>query len=163
MLFTVDHHRGSEENQAGWPHHETDLIDPDTGRMDTLGWFRRTIAEAELEEVVVAVVGESATVGRHWAAPLDFLFIDGGHGAEPATRDYRTWTPHLCVGGTLAIHDVFEDPSEGGQAPHDHIYRPALDSGEFEQIGATGSLRVLHRVRPCTAFAPAPDGACEAR
>lgn len=150
VLFTVDHHRGSEENQAGWPHHEADLVDPDTGRLDTLGRFRRTIAEAGLEDVVVAVVGESATVGRHWTTPLGFLFIDGGHGAEPAARDYRTWVPHLRVGGVLAVHDVFEDPALGGQAPHDHIYRPALESGAFEEMGVTGSLRVLRRVRAGT-------------
>ena len=46
VLFTVDHHRGSEENQAGWEHHDERLVDPRTGRMDTLPFFRRTIEDA---------------------------------------------------------------------------------------------------------------------
>src|SRR6266702_2038868 len=43
VLFSVDHHRGSEENQAGWEHHDREVVDPQTGRMDTLPFFRRTI------------------------------------------------------------------------------------------------------------------------
>src|ERR671916_3059563 len=41
-VFTVDHHRGSEENQAGWEHHDPELVDAGTGRVDTLPWLRRT-------------------------------------------------------------------------------------------------------------------------
>ncbi|MCB1015903.1 MAG: class I SAM-dependent methyltransferase [Acidimicrobiales bacterium] len=143
VLFSLDHHRGSEENQAGWEHHESDLVDPAIGRMDTLPVFRRTVFDAGLEDVVVAVVGESATVGRFWTSPLTLLFIDGGHGSEPAHRDYETWTPHVAPGGTLAIHDVFPDPADGGRPPYE-IYLRALDDG-FTETGATGSLRVLQR------------------
>ncbi|HMQ25855.1 MAG TPA: class I SAM-dependent methyltransferase [Acidimicrobiales bacterium] len=143
VLFSLDHHRGSEENQAGWEHHESDLVDPAVGLMDTLPVFRRTIFEAGLEGAVVAVVGESATVGRFWTTPLSFLFIDGGHGSEPAHRDYERWTPHVAPGGTLAIHDVFPDPADGGRPPYE-IYLRALDDG-FVETSATGSLRVLHR------------------
>ena len=143
VLFSLDHHRGSEENQAGWEHHESDLIDPDTGLMDTLPVFRRTVQAAGLEASVVAVVGESASVCRHWSTPLTFLFIDGGHGHEPAHRDYEGWTPHVAHGGTLAIHDVFPDPADGGRPPYE-IYLRALDDG-FVDVSATGSLRVLQR------------------
>ncbi|MFP5255510.1 MAG: class I SAM-dependent methyltransferase [Acidimicrobiia bacterium] len=145
VLFTVDHHRGSEENQPGWEWHEPDLVDPAVGKMDTLPVFRRTIHDAGLEGTVVAVVGDSPTVASAWATPLAFLFVDGGHGAEPARLDYEGWTPHVVPGGTLCIHDVFADPADGGQAPHDHIYRPALESGRFEEVRAVGSLRVLRR------------------
>jgi predicted O-methyltransferase YrrM len=145
VLFAVDHHRGSEENQAGWEWHEPDLVDPEVGRMDTLPTFRRTVFEAGLEDVVVAVVGDSPTVGRWWSIPLAVLFIDGGHGAEPARRDYETWSPWVAPGGLLLIHDVFTDPAAGGQAPYEQIYRPALDSGRFEERAAVGSLRVLTR------------------
>ena len=55
VCFSVDHHRGSEENQSGWEHHDADVVDPATGRMDTLPFFRRTIEEAGLEDVVIAV------------------------------------------------------------------------------------------------------------
>jgi predicted O-methyltransferase YrrM len=117
VLFALDHHRGSEENQEGWEWHEPDLVDPDVGRMDTLPRFRRTVFEAGLEGSVVAVVGDSPTVGRHWCTPLSLLFIDGGHGSEPAHRDYELWAPHVEPGGLLAIHDVFPDPADGGRPP----------------------------------------------
>ena len=147
VLFTVDHHRGSEENQAGWEHHDPALVDPETGRMDTLPEFRRTIERAGLEDVVIAVVGPSETVGRHWRTPLGLVFIDGGHGSEPAHRDYETWTPHVARGGLLAIHDVFPDPADGGRPPYE-LYCRALASGAFEELSelGEGSLRVLRRV-----------------
>ena len=146
VLFAIDHHRGSEENQAGWEHHDSSLVDPRTGSMDTLPVFRHTIRGAGLEDVVFAVVGRSAAVAAHWASPLAFLFIDGGHGDEPARLDYEGWTPHVAIGGTLAIHDVFPDPADGGRPPYELIFRPAIDSGKFELRSATGSLRVLRRV-----------------
>jgi len=144
VLFTVDHHRGSEENQAGWEHHEPDLVDPRTGRMDTLPVFRRTVEDAGLEDVLVAVVGQSPTVARFWTTPLAFLFIDGGHGAEVAWADYRCWAPKVATGGTLAIHDVFPDPADGGRPPYE-IFCEALASRDFEEASACGSLRVLTR------------------
>ena len=146
VCFTVDHHRGSEENQAGWEHHDTSLVEPGTGRMNTLPTFLHTMREAELEGTVIGVVGLSPVVAAHWETPLAFLFIDGGHGVEPARADYESWTPKVAVGGTLAIHDVFPDPADGGRPPYEEIYLPALASGLFEETSATGSLRVLRRV-----------------
>jgi MMP 1-O-methyltransferase len=145
VVFAVDHHRGSEENQAGWEHHDPSVVDARSGRMDTLPTFRDTINDAGLEDVVIAVVGPSSTVARYWTTPLSFVFIDGGHGEEPARLDYEGWSPHLAIGGTLAIHDVFPDPVDGGRPPYEQIYLPALRSGLFTEIGATGSLRVLRR------------------
>jgi MMP 1-O-methyltransferase len=145
ILYSLDHHRGSEENQAGWEWHEPDLVDPEVGLMDTLPRFRRTIHDARLESSVVAVVGDSPTVGRHWTIPLSLLFIDGGHGTEPAHRDFETWSPHVEPGGLLAIHDVFPDPADGGRPPYE-IYCRALDEGAFHAMRAVGSLRVLRRV-----------------
>jgi len=146
VLFAVDHHRGSEENQAGWEHHDTSVVDARTGKMDTLPVFRDTIHDAGLEDVVFAVVGQSAAVAAHWTSPLSFLFIDGGHGEEPARLDYTGWTPRVAVGGTLAIHDVFPNPADGGRPPYEQIYRPAIESGRFELTSTRGSLRVLRRV-----------------
>jgi predicted O-methyltransferase YrrM len=143
ILFALDHHRGSEENQAGWEWHEPDLVDAEVGLMDTLPIFRRTVFGAGLEGSVVALVGDSPTVGRHWTTSLALLFIDGGHGTEPAHRDYELWTPHVAPGGTLCIHDVFADPAEGGRPPYE-IYLRALDDG-FVERRAVGSLRVLTR------------------
>jgi MMP 1-O-methyltransferase len=147
VLFAVDHHRGSEENQPGWEWHEPDLVDPELGVIDTLPTFRRTIRDAGLEGTVIAVVADSPTLGAHWTTPLGLLFIDGGHGTEPAHRDYETWVPHVAVGGILAIHDVFPDPADGGRPPYE-IYLRAVESGAFTELSVTGSLRVLRRTAP---------------
>jgi MMP 1-O-methyltransferase len=144
VLFSLDHHHGSEENQEGWEHFEADLVDPADGRLNTLPHWQRTIAAAQLERCVVGLVGQSTTVAAHWAQPLDLLFIDGGHGEEPAWADYRAWTPLVRRGGLLAIHDVFEDPAEGGRPPYE-LFVEAVGSGDFAEVSATGSLRVLER------------------
>lgn len=144
-LFTVDHHHGSEENQAGWEHHDPEVVDSRTGRMDTLPFLRRTLERAGLEEHVVAVVGQSATVSRHWATPLSLLFIDGGHAEEHAQIDYTGWAPWVQPGGLLVIHDVFPDPADGGQPPY-HVFQRALAGGAFTEVEALGSMRVLRRI-----------------
>jgi len=146
VLFAVDHHRGSEENQVGWDHHDTEVVDDRIGKMDTLPFFRAAIHDAALEDSVIAVVGKSPLVADAWTTPLSLLFIDGGHGDEPARLDYEGWTPHVAVGGMLAIHDVFPDPADGGRPPYEQIFCPALESGRFELVSATGSLRLLRRV-----------------
>ena len=144
VLFCVDHHRGSEENQAGWEHHDPRLVDPRTGRIDTLPHFRRTIEDAGLEGTVVAVVGESTLVAAHWQTRLGMVFIDGGHGAAPAHADYDAWAPLVAGGGLLAIHDVFEDPADGGRPPYE-VWCRAVASGAFEPVHTAGSLRILRR------------------
>lgn len=145
VVYCLDHHRGSEENQAGWEWHEPDLVDPDLGLMDTLPTFRRTVHDAGLDDVIVALVGDSPTVARTWATPLSLLFIDGGHGEDPARADFEGWTPKVAPGGLLVIHDVFPDPADGGRPPYEQIYLPAVASGDFTEVSVTGSLRVLRR------------------
>lgn len=147
IVIAVDHHRGSEENQAGWEHHDPTLVDPRTGRMDTLPPFRRTIANAGLEDHVVAVVGASTTVASLWARPLAMVFIDGGHAEDVAQADYDAWSPHVMPGGALAFHDIFPDPADGGQAPF-RVYRRALATGHWIERRVHGSLRVLERTKP---------------
>ncbi len=144
VLFSVDHHHGSEENQAGWEHHDTEVVDPATGRMDTLPFFRRTIEQAGLEDAVVAVVGNSHTIAAHWQTPLGLVFIDGGHALDVVAADHAAWSPHVAAGGVLVFHDVFEDPRDGGQAPFE-VWKRAVASGDFTPVSATGSLRVLRR------------------
>jgi len=147
VLFSIDHHHGSEENQAGWEHHDLEVVDPATGQIDTLPFWRRSVDGAGLGASVVGLVGHSATIAAHWTTPLVFCFIDGGHGDEPAWADLRGWGPHVAVGGLLAIHDVFPDPADGGRPPYE-LWCAALDSGEFAEDGQCGSLRVLRRVAP---------------
>ena len=147
VLFCVDHHRGSEENQPGWEHHDPEVVDDELGVIDTLPFFRRTVRDAGLEDTVVAVVGDSPTVAALWSTPLAMVFIDGGHGAEPAHRDYEGWSSHVAVGGLLAIHDVFEDPADGGRPPYE-IWCRALADGCFRPRDEVGSLRILQRIEP---------------
>jgi predicted O-methyltransferase YrrM len=145
MLWSLDHHAGSEEQQAGWEWHDAALVDPATGRMDSLPTYLTTLGRAGVRDVVVPLVGRSREVSARWHSPLALVFIDGGHGVESARDDWRGWGPRVARGGMLAIHDVYTDRREGGLAPHDEIYAPAVASGEYREIVAVGSLRVLQR------------------
>lgn len=145
LLYSIDHHRGSEEHQPGESYHDPALYDAALGRVDSLPEFRRTLARAGLEDTVVAIAAPSALVARHWRTPLAFVFIDGGHSMQAALDDYRLWAPHVMPGGMLAIHDIFPDPSKGGRPPYE-IYRLALASGLFAESGMTGSLGLLTRL-----------------
>ena len=145
IVLSVDHHHGSEELQAGWDDFDQSLVDPADGRVNTLPTWQRTIADAGLESRVVGLVGDSATVARHVRAGVAFCFIDGGHGHDVAWADYRAWVPLVADGGVLAIHDVFEDPRDGGRPPFE-LYEAALSTG-FTELGAVGSLRVLRSGR----------------
>ena len=144
-VFALDHHRGSEEHQQGEIFHDPDLYDRGAGLMDTFREFRRNIHRAGLDETVVPVVAGSGAAARHWQTPLAMVFIDGGHSLDAALTDYRCWTPHLKRGGVLAIHDIYPDPHEGGQAPN-AIFRMAISSGLFELIERISSLGLLRRL-----------------
>ncbi|MCV7172172.1 class I SAM-dependent methyltransferase [Mycobacterium manitobense] len=146
VVYTIDHHHGSEEHQAGWEYHDSGMVDPVTGLFDTLPTLRHTLDAAGLDDHVVAIVGKSTVVATGWRTPLRLLFIDGGHTEEAAQRDFDGWARWVEAGGGLIIHDVFPDPRDGGQAPF-HIYRRALDTGDFHEVSAMGSMRVLERTR----------------
>ena len=143
VLYSIDHHRGSEEHQPGESYHDPALVDAG-GRVDTFPVFRKTIEDAGLTDVVVPLVAPSVVVARGWATPLSFVFVDGGHSQAAAEADFAGWAPHVVTRGLLAIHDVFEDPAEGGRPPY-VIYRRAIDSGAFTEVSRAGSLRVLGR------------------
>ena len=144
-LYAVDHHRGSEEHQPGEEYHDRDLFDDRAGLMDSFRTFRATMRAADLEEVVVPIVASSVSAARNWHTPLAMVFIDGGHSLQAAMNDYRSWAGHIVKGGILAIHDIFPDPSEGGQAPYD-IYKLALASGLFEEADRVKTLGLLRRI-----------------
>ena len=143
-VVTVDHHHGSEENQPGWEYHDPSLVDPRTGRLDTLPAFRATLSGP----------GSRSRSSPSWAGPptwrrcgarrIGMLFIDGGHTDEAAQADYQGWAPWVMTGGALAIHDVFPDPADGGRPPY-RVYLRALASGAFTEVRRQGSLRVLRR------------------
>jgi len=145
VLYTLDHHRGSEEHQKGEEYHDPDLYNAGLGAVETLPALRETLFRAGLEDCVIPVVGRSAMVSAHWTTPLGMVFIDGGHSMEAALADYRGWTGRIVPGGLLAIHDVFPNPEDGGRPPYE-IWKLAAGSGLFEPVSRTGTLEVLRRL-----------------
>jgi len=144
ILFTIDHHRGNEEQQPGEEYFDPDLFDESLGKIDTLKFLRNTIERADLEKAVIPIVSRSEIVAKLWRTPLSLVFIDGSHTFESAENDYQCWTPHLIDYGYLLIHDIFTDPSQGGQAPF-HIYQNALNSGLFDEIEMIQTLGILKK------------------
>lgn len=142
ILFSIDHHRGSEEQQPGEEYFDTDLYDDRTKGVNTLPLFRQTLRQAGLEETVVPIVSTSAVAGRMWQTSLSMVFIDGGHSFEAAHTDFITWAPHLMTGGLLVIHDIFFNPEEGGQAPR-QVYETAKATGQYRELDMTKTLGVL--------------------
>jgi predicted O-methyltransferase YrrM len=145
ILFSIDHHRGSEEQQPGEEYFDPDLFDPQNGQVDTFGKFRITLDSADLEDAVVPIVCRSETAARCWATPLSLVFIDGGHAFETVLTDYNSWAKHIMDGGFLMIHDIFPNPAQGGQAPL-QIYNLALASGLFRGVNTVKTLGVLQRL-----------------
>lgn len=144
-LFALDHHRGSEEHQHGEQYHDPDTYNHREQVVDTFPIFRRTVSLAGLDDTVVPLVAPSSVVARHWATPLGLLFIDGGHSLEAALADYHGWSGKIAAGGVLAIHDLFPNPEEGGQAPI-HIWRLAQESGDYEVLPTVNTLGLLRRL-----------------
>ena len=142
VLFSIDHHSGSEEQQPGEEYFDPELIDQATGKIDTLRFFRHTIADFDLENTVIPIIGRSAIIGRVWKTPLGLIFIDGSHAYETVLSDYTLWAKHLTAGGYLVFHDVFPDPAKGGQAPY-QVYQIALTSGLYEEMPMCKSLGIL--------------------
>jgi predicted O-methyltransferase YrrM len=147
VLFCVDHHRGSEEQQPGEEYFDPALFDPVAGRIDTFRHFRAAVEQAGLEDTVAPIVCRSELAARAWRTPLGLVFVDGGHALETVRTDFRAWSPHVAPGGLLAFHDVFPDPSQGGQAPY-QVYLEAIESGRFEEHSAVASLRALRKKGP---------------
>jgi predicted O-methyltransferase YrrM len=144
VLFSIDHHRGSEEQQPGEAYFDPGLFEPQTWQLDTFARFRQTIRQADLEHVVVPLVCTSQTAARAWAIPLSLVFIDGGHAEETVAADYENWSSYIRPGGYLVMHDIFPDSSQGGQAPY-RVYQRALASEIFTALPMTKSLGVLVR------------------
>ena len=151
VLFAVDHHRGSEEQQPGEEYFDPTLFDHQVGLVNTFGAFRRTLQKAQLENTVVPMVCASSVAAKQWAIPLSLVFIDGGHAFDTVQADYRLWSPHVMSGGYILFHDIYEDPLQGGQAPF-RVYRNASASGLFQDLGKIGTLGILKRrlLRPFT-------------
>lgn len=144
ILFSIDHHKGSEEQQPNEEYFDPDLFDSRLSRVNTFPFFQETIRKTFLENIIVPIVADSITAGKMWSTPISMLFIDGGHSFEAAHGDYLTWARHIKPDGFLVIHDIFNDPEKGGQAPR-KIYEMACKSGNYEELEMTKTLGVLKR------------------
>ena len=145
-LYSIDHHKGSEEQQPGEEYFDPDLVDKTGEGIDTLPYFLETIRRSKLQGVVIPIVATSEEAYADLKLEFSLIFIDGGHSEEAAQKDYKLWANRLIVDGLLAIHDVFPNPKDGGRPPF-NIYKKALDSGQFEEIKSIKSLRILRKIK----------------
>ncbi len=145
VLFSIDHHRGSEEQQPGEEYFDPEFYDRKARRVDTFKEFRNTIEKAGIEDTVVPMVCRSELAARLWSTSLSLVFIDGGHSYAAAYTDYNAWAGHIMPNGYLLIHDIFKNPEKGGQAPY-HVYKLAVASGLFKEVSMINSLGVLKRL-----------------
>jgi predicted O-methyltransferase YrrM len=145
VLFSIDHHRGSEEQQPGQSFFDPELWSPHSGTIDTISYFRRTIQRADLEDVVLPIVCRSSVAARFWQIPLGLVFIDGSHDYESVLADFIGWKDHLVPGGYLIFHDIYTDVAKGGLAPY-KVYQLARTDNGFEERPMTHSLGVLKKI-----------------
>ena len=145
LLFAIDHHTGSEENQIGWEYHDKELFDIETGKINTFPEFRKNIRNFDLENFVIPIVSDSILVAKFWTINLSMVFIDGGHSEKAAFNDFNNWSEKIMKDGFLAIHDVFPNPKDGGRPPYE-VYLSALNSGNFEDYETVKSLKILKKI-----------------
>ncbi|MDG1119369.1 MAG: class I SAM-dependent methyltransferase [SAR86 cluster bacterium] len=145
-LYSVDHHKGSEEQQPGEEYFDPDLKSKDGDGIDTLPFFLDTIEKSKLQSFVIPIVSTSEEAYEDLDINFDMIFIDGGHSEEAAQKDYDLWAHRINIGGILAIHDVFPNPKDGGRPPY-NIYIKALESGNFEELEVVKSLRLLRKIK----------------
>ena len=143
-LFTIDHHRGSEEQQPGQLYFDPEIFDSLKGFINSFPLLQETLKKASLEDNVVPMITQSGVAARNWATPLGLVFIDGGHSYETAFSDFRSWSPHLLPRGFLVFHDIYPDPAKGGQAPFE-VYKMALGSGNYAELPMVNSLGILRK------------------
>ena len=145
ILYSIDHHKGSEEQQPGEEFFDPDLLDETGKDINTLPFFLETLDKADLRDNVVPIVSTSVEASEVWSKPLAMVFIDGGHSDQAANDDYDFWHPHIIEGGLLAIHDVFPNPEDGGRPPF-NIYTKAKESGLFKEVDMINSLALLEKL-----------------
>ena len=145
ILYSIDHHKGSEEQQPGEEFFDPDLLDETGKGINTLPFFLETLDKADLRDNVVPIVSTSVEASEVWSKPLAMGCIDGGHSDQAANDDYDVWHPHIIEGGLLAIHDVFPNPEDGGRPPF-NIYTKAKENGLFKEVDMINSLALLENL-----------------
>jgi len=145
LVYTVDHHTGSEEHQLGEEYHDEDLYDERIENFNTLPEFLKNIRFSNLFKYVIPVINNSKEASKTFSESIGLLFIDGGHSHEAAMCDYNSWKEKINSGGLLVIHDVFPNPEDGGRPPFE-IYSAAQKSKDFDDLGIYETLGILKKI-----------------
>jgi len=145
LIYTVDHHTGSEEHQLGEEYHDEDLYDKRLKKFNTLPEFLKNLRSSNLENFIIPIISKSSDASETFSELISLLFIDGGHSLEAALSDYNSWKDKICSGGLLVIHDVFPNPQDGGRPPFE-IYSKARKSKQFEDLGIYETLGILKKI-----------------
>ena len=145
LIYTVDHHTGSEEHQLGEEYHDEDLYDRRMEKFNTLPEFLKNLSSSNLAKYIIPILNKSSEASKTFSELISLLFIDGGHSLEAALSDYNSWKDKICSGGLLVIHDVFPNPQDGGRPPFE-IYSKAQKSKQFEDLGIYETLGILKKI-----------------
>ena len=145
LIYTVDHHTGSEEHQLGEEYHDEDLYDKRLKKFNTLPEFLKNLRSSNLDNFIIPIISKSSDASETFSELISLLFIDGGHSIEAALSDYNSWKDKICSGGLLVIHDVFPNPQDGGRPPFE-IYSKARKSKQFEDFGIYETLGILKKI-----------------
>ena len=128
LVYTIDHHSGSEEHQLGEEYFDPEIYDKKLGRVNTVPLMQTNLQQFDESNLVVPIIANANSIAPSWRAELGLLFIDGSHTEISALSDYDNWSSKLHSNGALVIHDIYEKPEDGGQAPY-LIYQKALTEG----------------------------------
>ena len=145
LIYTIDHHTGSEEHQRGEEYHDSELFDERLKKFNTLPEFLNNLKLKKMAKFIIPIIDKSQNASNFFSEKISLLFIDGGHSFETALRDYNAWKDKICADGFLVIHDVFPNPKDGGRPPYE-IYTLARESKEFDDLGIYETLGILKKV-----------------
>ena len=145
LIYTIDHHTGSEEHQRGEEYHDSELFDERLKKFNTLPEFLNNLKSKKMAKFIIPIIDKSQNASNFFSEKISLLFIDGGHSFETALSDYNAWKDKICADGLLVIHDVFPNPKDGGRPPYE-IYTLARESKEFNDLGIYETLGILKKV-----------------
>ena len=145
LIYTIDHHTGSEEHQRGEEYHDSELFDEMLKKFNTLPEFLNNLKSKKMAKFIIPIIDKSQNASNFFSEKISLLFIDGGHSFETALSDYNAWKDKICADGLLVIHDVFPNPKDGGRPPYE-IYTLARESKEFDDLGIYETLGILKKV-----------------
>ena len=128
LIYTIDHHSGSEEHQLGEEYFDSDIYDKQLGRVNTVPLMQANLQQFDESKWIIPIIADANVLAPNWKQELGLLFIDGSHTEVSAENDYDNWSSKIHSMGALVIHDIYEKPEEGGQAPY-LIYQKALNDG----------------------------------